>query len=137
MRSAPATIRRDGQFAKQLDALLDQSDMQDQRWQLLGGDVKLNRGAVKKLSVLKGKELKKQMEHLLKEGKLPRKKQEAEKGSPKERVKTQVASFVERLKTRDEKLPVAALKEMAALLGFKLVDGRPAKKPPKTKSQEK
>ena len=99
-----ATIKRDAQFARLLDKVLAAADMADKRWELLSGDIKLNRGAVKKLSELKGKELKRQLEHLLKEGRLPRKKTEPG-ASPKERVKTQVASFVERLKARDEKLP--------------------------------
>ena len=68
-----STIDRDAQFARLLDSVLEEAGMRDKRWQLLGGDVKLNRGAVRKLSLLKGKELKKHMEHLLKEGRLPRK----------------------------------------------------------------
>ena len=114
------TIKRDGQFARLLDAVLKQASMEDKKWLLLGGDVKLNRGAVKKLSELKGKELKKHMEHLLKEGRLPRKERAKEAASPKATVKTQAKSFVEKLKARDEELPVKMLNEMATLLGFTL-----------------
>jgi hypothetical protein len=121
------TIKLDAQFARLLDKVLHDAGMTDKRWELLSGDVRLNRGAVKKLSLLQGKELKKQVEYLLKEGRLPRKKTEQE-GTAKQTVKSQVASFVSKLEAKDEKLPVAFLKEMASKLGFKLVEATPAKK---------
>ena len=123
-----ATIKRDGQFAKLLDAVLQQAGMEDKRWQLLGGDMKLNRAVVKKLSTLKGKELKKQLEHLLKEGRLPRKERtEAAKASAKEVAKSKATAFVTSLKAKDAKLPLAVLKEMASLLGCKVVEAEPRK----------
>jgi hypothetical protein len=123
-----ATIKRDGQFARLLDAVLQQAGMEDKRWQLLGGDMKLNRAVVKKLSTLKGKELKKHLEHLLKEGRLPRKERtEAAKASAKEVAKSKATAFVTSLKAKDEQLPLAVLKEMAALLGCKVVEAEPKK----------
>ena len=114
----PATIRRDGQFARLLDTVLQQANMEDKRWELLGGDVHLNRGAVKKLSALKGKALTKQLEYLLQHGKLPRAVRSDSAASVT--AKTRATALVNSLKSKDEKLPVAVLKEMATMLGFKL-----------------
>lgn len=126
---SPATIRRDGQFARLLDGVLQQAGVEDKRWQLLGGDVKLNRSVVKRLADLKGKELKKQVEHLLKHGRLLRTKQApTPAASPKAVAKSSAESFVTKLKAKDEKLPVAVLKEMALMLGFKLMSVKTKKK---------
>ena len=75
---------------------------------------------MKKLAELEGKELKTHLKHLLKEGRLPRKERAKEAASPKATVKTQAKTFVEKLKARDDELPVKMLKEMATLLGFTL-----------------
>ena len=135
-----STIDRDGAFAALLDAVLHRCGMEDRRWQLLSGDVQLNRSAVKKLSLLQGPELKKQVDQLLKHGRLPRREPVEQANSPKEAVQRQVESYVNRLRARNEKLPVAFLKEMAEMLGFKLVEAEPSKKAakrPSTQSRSK
>lgn len=111
-----------------LDAVLKQAGMEDRRWELLGGDMKLNRAVVKKLSMMKGKELKKQLEHLLKEGRLPRKERtDAPKASAKDVAKTRATAFITSLKSKDETLPLEVLKAMAAMLGCKVVEAEPKK----------
>ena len=115
-----ATIKRDAQFARLLDKVLEEAGMTSKRWELLGGDIKLNRGAVRKLSLMKGRELKGQLDHLLKKGRLPRK-ERADSPKATMTAKTRASSFVNTLKAKDEKLPEAVLRHMANLLGFEVI----------------
>jgi hypothetical protein len=118
-----ATIKRDAQFARLLDAVLKQCEMEDKRWQVLGGDIHLNRSAVKKLSQMTGRQQKKAIEHLLKHGKLPRAgRADSRKASGAMTAKNRATALVKSLKRKDEKLPVAVLKELASLLGYRVAE---------------
>jgi hypothetical protein len=115
---AEKTVRRDAAFARVVDRIVEEYGDQEVKRKLLGADVRLTRGAAKRLLKMPARERKQTVDELVEKGELPGGKEGA---PPGRRPKEVARGLVARLRKQGEGHARSVLRQMARLLGMEVV----------------
>jgi hypothetical protein len=120
---AEKTIRRDGQFAQDIDQLVVDYGQPEVKRKLLGADVKMTPGTARVLLKMPAEERKKAMDHLIEFGELPRAHKAGEERDRAEQRPRRVAKrLLASLEKKGEVYARAVVNQLVRLLGLQVVD---------------